>query len=331
MGLFDSHNSIFGGDSSGNDASGGIFGSGGDLFGKDGSGNHLKNLFGKDGSGNPLSGLMGGSLFDASGMDASGAFLQNIAQWVGTSLVAGLAVVLIFIGSQNLVYLTDPKQLSALPTNRKQPPYARDKDGGRLPPNTESTFLNNILYGYGSPYTFKDNPTVLPFIPCNFGFLRNMFGIKSWIGNTMINTWVNSRKFLKVVLGVLGGLPAMIQMPFAFVFMLLILLFTPLASMVFTFMASFHTNVGWSILGILFLLLMMVLIAVAQVLIMVWYLFISPLLSPSGRQFLHSQVIKYKRFLRLVPLLLFTGLSPLYLPYMYTIGLVIGFILILLF
>ena len=222
MGLFDTNNSVFSSDSSGNgkDISGGMFGSASHLFGKDGSGNPLGNMMG--GADNPLSNMMGGSTLDASGTDASGINFRNIGKWIGTSLVAGLVVVLIFISSQNLVYLTS--NFSDIPTNIKKPPYNISQEGDRLPSGMASTFLNNILYGYGTPYTFKDNPTVFPFIPCNFGFLRNMFGIKSWIGETLIKTWINSRKFLKVVLGVLGDLPDMIQMPFAFVFMLLMII-----------------------------------------------------------------------------------------------------------
>ena len=146
---------------------------------------------------------MFGSFFDGSGVDASGIDASGAtrwAKWIGMSLAGGLIVVFIFISAQNLVFLSE--NLSLIPTNPHKPPYSPG-----MPPGIAPTFVNKILYGYGPPYSFKDNPTVFPFIPCNYPIFRNFFGIKHWVGTTMIKTWINSRKFLKVVLGILGRLP----------------------------------------------------------------------------------------------------------------------------
>jgi hypothetical protein len=318
MGLFDSNgngsNSNGSGDTSKHDPSKNLFGDlSGGMFGDSSGG-----MFG-DASGGMFGGL------DASGMDISGIgqIAYGIAQMVGVALVAGIAVALIFVSSQNLVYLTSKEHMASIPINPKAPPYVPG-----MPPGKANTFMNRILYEYGPPYSFKDNPVALPFIPCDYPRLRTLFGIKRWIGETSIKAWINSRKLLKVVLGGLAGLPKWIKMPFAIIFMILMVLPVHLVGLIFTFSASFQTNIGWSILGILTAILpgMATLISGAQGLILPWYLFISPLMTPEGRAFIFQQVHKHKKQLRLIYTALIVLLSPLYLGPMYTLGMIIGVI-----
>jgi len=247
---------------------------------------------------------------------------MGVAQWIGVSLIAGIIVALIFISSQNLVFLSSPKNLSTIPINAKAPPYTPG-----IPPGKSPTMMNKVLYGYGPPYSFSLHPTVFPFIPCNFSFLRNFFGLKSWMGNTLAKTWINSRKLLKVVLGGIHGLPKWIEMIFAFIFIILMIAFTPIIGIVFTLMASFHSNVGWSILGIIPLIILSVIVSIIQVIMLLYYLFISPMTTPEGRQFVGGQVQKHRKHLRLIYTLLIVLLSPLYIPPMYTVGMIIGVIL----
>ena len=261
------------------------------------------------------------SPLDPSGLDASGQ--GGWVNWIGTSLAGGLAVVLVFICAQNLVFLTSREHLSMIPTNPKAPPYSPG-----MPPGISPTFANKILYGYGPPYSFKDNPTVFPFIPCNYPIFRNFFGIKHWLGTTFVKTWINSRKLLKVTLGSLGGLPKWLIMGGAFLFILLMICGTPLVALVFTITSSFQTNIGWSVLGMLLLLTLCIFIMIAQIFVAIWYLFISPFMSKEGRQFIDTQVRTHKRKLRMVFTLLIVALSPMYIPPMYTLGMVIGLILL---
>jgi len=268
--------------------------------------------------------------FDASGMDASGikasakGMAYGVAQMVGIALVAGIAVALAFVSSQNLVYLTSKEHLASIPINPNAPPYAPGMPAGKA-----DTFMNRILYAYGPPYSFKNHPTVLPFIPCNYKSLRTLFGLKHWIGETSIKAWIHSRTLLKAALESLAGLPKWIKMPFAMAFITLLILPVPLIGLIFTFGASFQTNVGWSILGILTALLpaMAGLISGAQGMMLSWYLFLSPLMDPDGRAFIFNQVQEHQKQLRLIYTLLIICLSPLYIPPMYTLGLVIGVIL----
>ena len=335
MGLFDSNGNSSTNNTNNSSGIGNIFGdTSGDTSKHNGTGTHdgSGNIFGNASGG--LGGMFGdasGGMFgglDASGTDASGINLKGmaygLAQMVGIALVAGIAVALVFVSSQNLVYLTSKEHLASIPINPKAPPYAPG-----MPPGKAHTFMNRILYEYGPPYSFKDHPAVLPFIPCNYKSLRNLFGIKRWIGETSINAWIHSRKLLKVVLEGLAGLPKWIKMPFAAIFMILMILPIPLIGFVFTFSASFHANIGWSILGILTAILpaMASIISSAQGLILSWYLFISPIMTPEGRAFIFKQVQEHKKPLRLIYTALIILLSPLFLPPMYTLGMIIGVIL----
>ena len=116
MGLFDSNgngsNSNGSGDTSKHDPSKNLFGDlSGGMFGDSSGG-----MFG-DASGGMFGGL------DASGMDISGIgqIAYGIAQMVGVALVAGIAVALIFVSSQNLVYLTSKEHMASIPINNKAP------------------------------------------------------------------------------------------------------------------------------------------------------------------------------------------------------------------
>ena len=325
MGLFDNLNNSSG-NGSPKDKSGNPFDGSGNPF--DGSGNPFGSF---DGSGNPFGSFDGsGGLFDISGRDASGIgqFL-GVLPMFGVAALAGLVVVLLFVSSQNLIYLTSKTALNALPVNVKAPPYSRNQNGGLLPPGIPETFMNKIFHGYGPPYSFVHNATVFPFIPCNYSTLRDFFGLKSWIGDTLIHTWINSRKFLKVILGGLSELPKWIKIPFAFIFMLLLILPTPLISIVFTLMASFHTNVGWSILGILFGILPVIiaLVSISQLIVLSYYLFISPLMSKAGRQFTLEQVKAHHKSLSIVYILVLIGISPMFINPLWTIGMILGVII----
>jgi len=261
------------------------------------------------------------SPLDPSGLDASGS--GGWPNWIGNSLAGGLAVAFIFICAQNLVFLTTPQHLSMIPTNPKAPPYSPG-----MPPGIAPTFANKILYGYGPPYSFKDNPTVFPFIPCNYPIFRNFFGIKHWLATTFIKTWVNSRKLLKVVLGSLAGLPKWLIMGGGFLFILLIICSTPLVALVFTITSSFAASTAWSVLGMLGLLLLIIFIMIAQLCVATFYLLFSPFMSKEGRLFINNKIQTHKHKLRMVFILLVVALSPMYIPPMYTLGMVIGIILL---
>ena len=315
MGLFDNNNgSFFGSDPSNNPSNGSSNGSNNPF---DGSGNHFGGLGGKiDGS---------GSLFDISGMDISGGLKQEakqiatgFAQMIMYGLVAGLIVIVLFVSAQNLVWLTEKQNINNIPTNIKAPPYAKGAVTG-----------HKFLYGYGPPYSFKDNPIALPFIPCNFPKLQTIFHIKPWIAETLIHSWVDSRKLLKVVMNALTGLNKWIKMLGGFFIMLGMLIFTPLVSAIFTFVGAFRTNVGWSILGTIFgvLPILIVFVTMAQMGTLTWYLFISTLTTRAGRQFIIEQVYEHKKHLRLLYMLVVICMSPMYLPPLITVGMIAGIIL----
>ena len=310
MGLFDNNNGSF--------------------FGSDPSGSPSAD---PSGSSNPFAGLGGlggkldgsGSMFDISGMDISGGWKQEakqigggLAQMVMYGLVAGLIVIVLFVSAQNFVWLTEKQNITNIPTNIKAPPYSKGAVTG-----------HKFLYGYGAPYSFKDHPIVLPFIPCNFPKLQTVFHIKPWIGDTLIHTWSDSRHLLKVVLGGLSGLNKWIKMFGGLFIMLGMLLFTPIVSGIFTLVGSFRANVGWSILGTIFgvLPLLALFVMIAQVGVMMWYLFISTLTKRSGREFIIQQVYAHKKHLRLFYMLVVICMSPMYLPPLITVGMIVGIIL----
>jgi hypothetical protein len=313
MGLFDNNNtgSFFGNDSSGNSPP------------SDSSGNSFHHFGSKvDGS---------GGLFNISGMDASGGFKQEakqiaigFVQMIMYGLVAGIVVMVLFVSAQNLVWLTQKQNIANLPVNIKAPPYVKG-----MPPGKRDTFANRILYGYGAPYSFKDNPIALPFIPCNFPKLQTIFHIKPWMADTLTHTWVDSRKLLKVIMDGLSGLNKKIKMFCGLFIMSALLLLTPLISLIFTYVGSFRANVGWSILGTIFgvIPLLVVCVSMAQVTAMMWYLFLSPIVSRPGRAFIIDQVYKHKKHLRLLYMLIIICMSPMYLPPLITVGMIVGIIL----
>jgi len=122
-------------------------------------------------------------------------WMLGFVQMIMYGLVAGIVVMVLFVSAQNLVWLTQKQNIANLPVNIKAPPYVKG-----MPPGKRDTFANRILYGYGAPYSFKDNPIALPFIPCNFPKLQTIFHIKPWMADTLTHTWVDSRKLLKVIM-----------------------------------------------------------------------------------------------------------------------------------
>ena len=283
-----------------------------------------------DGSGNPFGGLGSklddsGGMFDGSGVDISGGWKQEaktigkgLAQMVMYGLAAGLIVVVLFVSAQDLVWLTKKEHISSIPTNIKAPPYAKGQVTG-----------HKFLYGYGAPYSFKDHPILFPFIPCNFPKLQTFFHIKPWIGKTLAHTWADSRNLLKVVLNGLSGLNIWIKMLGGVFIMLGMLILTPIVSTIFTFVSAFRTNVGWSILATIFgiLPLISLFVTISQFLVMIWYLFFSTLTTHAGRNFIKESVYEHRKHLRLLYILVVIGMSPLYLPRLITVGMIVGILL----
>ena len=272
---------------------------------------------------NPLGDL--GGKFDLSGVDISGGWKQEakelgkaLAQMALVGLAAGLIVVVLFVSAQDLVWLTQKEHISNIPTNIKAPPYAKGPVTG-----------HKFLYGYGAPYSFKDNAILFPFIPCDFPKLQTFFHIKPWIGETLAHTWADSRNLLKVVLNGLSGLNIWIKMLGGIFIMLGMLLLTPVVSTIFTFMSAFRTNVGWSILGIIFgiLPLISLFVTISQFLVMIWYLFFSTLTTRAGRNFIGESVYEHRKHLRLLYILVVIFMSPMYLPPLISVGMVLGIIL----
>ena len=326
MGLFDNNNgSFFGSDHN----TGGTHTptpspnpSGGHNNPFDGSGNPFGGLRGElDGSGNPFGGLRGE--LDGAGVDISGGWKQEakqigiaLAHMILVGLAAGLIVVILFVSAQDLVWLT--RNFKDIPTNKKAPPYAEGPVEG-----------HKFLHGYGAPYSFKDNPILFPFIPCNFPKLQTFFHIKPWIGKTLIDTWADSRHLLKVVMNGLSGLNIWVKMLGGFFIMLMMLLLTPIVSTIFTFVSAFRTNVGWSIFATIFWILPLIslFVTISQFLVMIWYLFFSSLMTRDGRNFISKSVYEHEKHLRLLYILVVICMSPIYLPPLITIGMIVGVIL----
>ena len=280
-----------------------------------------RNLF--DGSGNPF-GKLGGK-FDSSGVDISGGWEQEgkqigkaVGQMVLFGLAAGLIVVVLFVSAQNLIWLTKKEHINNIPTNINVPPYAKGEVTG-----------HKFLYGYGTPYSLKDHPVIFPFIPNNFSKLQTFFHIKPWISDTLIHAWLDSRHLLKVVMNGLSGWNIRIKMFGGFFIMLGMLLITPLVSTIFTFVSAFRANVGWSILGTIFgiLPLISLFVTISQFLVMIWYLFFSTVIEHTGRNFITEQVYNHQKHLRLLYILVVICMSPIYLPPLISIGMIVGIIL----
>ena len=269
---------------------------------------------------------------DASGTDQSGAQQQAIETGKGlmkmlvAALVAGIGIIIFFVSSQSLVYLTKPEQIKKIPVSLKKPPYAPGVvEGGQ-----KLTKMQKLLYSYGAPYSWKDDSTVLPFIPCNFMWARTFLNIKPWMALTIMHSWSHGRSALKGVLSGIGGLPNFIKMPFALLIILLVTAPTPLVSWVFTLMSSFKTSVLWSILGILcgVLPLLMLIVGFLQTNVLFGYLLFSPLMTKPGKAFIFEQVQKYKWYLRLLYMITLIILAPICLSPLYAVGMILGVILV---
>jgi len=269
---------------------------------------------------------------DASGTDASGAKQQAIKTGKGlikmlvAALVTGIGIIIFFVSSQSLVYLTKSEQIKKIPISLKKPPYAP----GIIEGGKKLTKMQKLLYGYGAPYSWKNDPTVFSFIPCNFMWARTFLNIKPWMALTIMHSWSHGRSALKGVLSGVGGLPNFIKMPLALLIILLISAPAPLVSWVFTLMSSFKTSVLWSILGILFgvLPLLMLIVSFLQTNVLLGYLLFSPLMTKPGKAFIFEQVQKYKWYLRLLYMITLIILSPICLSPLYAVGMILGVILV---
>jgi len=277
----------------------------------------------------------GAKATDASGTDPSGVpgFYKKI--WLGFNKITGTAggkasgillmfiiafqagvfVLLLFLCSQNLIYLTKAKHMVNLPTNIKKAPYAKVEGGP-----------TGMFYRYGAPYSFKHNPTVIPWVPCNYPRLRTLFGIKKWIGGTCLHSWLYGRKLLKAVLEGLSGLPNSLKIFLALPIMSGMAGLSGLVSLVFTIVSSFQSSVIWSILGIIFTIfpILLFLLAFFQHIALIYYLFISPLTTAAGRQHLAESIHKHKTLLTLVYVGILILLSPIFLGKWWTLGMVAG-------
>ena len=111
--------------------------------------------------------------------------------------------------------------------------------------------------------------------------------------------------------------------------MLGMLILTPIVSTIFTFVSAFRTNVGWSILATIFgiLPLISLFVTISQFLVMIWYLFFSTLTTHAGRNFIKESVYEHRKHLRLLYILVVIGMSPLYLPRLITVGMIVGILL----
>jgi len=290
----------------------------------DPSGVKMPDASGVDPSGADPSGIIGfykkiwyslglnkiGDPFDTASGKMAGVFIMFII-----AFSAGVVVLLFFLCSQNLVYLTKAKHMVNLPTNIKKAPYAKVEGGP-----------TGMLHGYGAPYSFKHNPTVIPWIPCNYSRLRNLFGVKKWVGGTCLYSWLYGRKLLKATLEGLSGLPDFLKMIFAFPIMSGMLGIGGLVSLIFTLVGSFQSSVLWSILGIIFAVfpILLFFLALFQHLALVYYLFISPLTTAAGRQHLADSIHKHKTLLSLVYVGILILLSPFFLGGWWALGMIIG-------
>ena len=174
--------SFFGTDSKSNgDASGvgfhnlGGFGSsGGDASGANASG---ADASGADASGVGFSGF-GDYSGGTSGTDASGSQLQILGKglfnMIWTSLVMAVVILFFYVLGLNLSYLS--KHANDIPTKISAPPYNKLK----IIPENPASRIDKILYGYGAPYNFNQDPAVFSFVPCDYPSLRNLFGVKKW-------------------------------------------------------------------------------------------------------------------------------------------------------
>ena len=254
-----------------------------------------------------------GDPFDTAGAKIGGVFIMFII-----AFTSSIVPLLFFLCSQNLTYLTSAKHLASLPTNIKKTPYAKVEGGP-----------TGIMYGYGAPYSFRDDPTVIPWVPCNYPRLRNLFGIKKWFGETCLYSWLYGRKLLKVVLEGLSGLPEILKMIFAFPIMGAMVGLGGLVTIIFTFVGSFQSSVLWGILGIIFAVfpILLFFLGLFQHLALVYYLFISPITTAAGRQHLADSIHKHKTLLSLVYISILLCLSPLFLGGWWTLGMVAGILL----
>ena len=341
--------SFFGNDSKSNgDASGvgfhnlGSFGSfGGDASGANTSGADASgaNTSGADASGADASGVgfsgFGGFSGGASGTDASGNQLQILGKglfnMMWTSLVMAGVILFFYVLGLNLSYLSKKINIQKIPTNKRAPPY----DMSKIIPETESSTIHKILYGYGAPYNFNQDPAVFSFVPCDYSSLRSLFGIKKWFVKTLINSWAESRGVLKAVLKGLRGLPEPVKVVFGFLIMSFMVFTSPLVSLVFTLMGSFKASVGWSILGILTTILpiMIMIVSVLQHFVLIWYLFLSPLFSEDGRKNIKENINKKENLFYLsLPYLFFIisysffAFKGTYHPFLITFGMMIAFV-----
>ena len=252
-----------------------------------------------------------GDPFDTASGKMGGIFVMFII-----AFTAGVVVLIFFLSSQNLIYLTKANNLVNIPTNIKKAPYAKVEGGP-----------TGMLYGYCEPYSFVDNPGVIPWVPCNYSNLRNLFGIKKWVGGTFLYSWLYGRKLLKATLEGLSGLPDFLKMLFGFPIMNGMVWIGSLVTLVFTLVASFQSSVLWGILGIVFYSISFIpflFLAFFQHMVLIYYLFISPFTTTTGRQHLANSIHKHKTLLSMVYVGILILLSPLFLGGWWTLGMIAG-------
>ena len=236
------------------------------------------------------------------------------------AFMAGLGVLFFFICSQNLMYLTESRNIAPIPTTLSSPPYNPGVASGG------GGTMKSMFTEYGAPYSWKDNPTIFPFIPCNFSGLRTLFGIKEWFGKTSMYSWYYGRKLLKVVLKGIGAFPDILKMLFAFPIISFMLAPVHVVTTVFTIVGSFESSILWSILGIIFWFLggLIVILGALQGLALAWHLLFSPFASREGRAYITEGVHKHKGMLSIVYVLVLILMSPVFLSPWWTLGMILG-------
>jgi len=325
MTLFGS--SLFGNDSSGNDPSGndnsgnGFFGnmgnishrfgwgsdsSGNDVSGNDGSGNTGMDLSENmlDASGNTFQMLYGQRKNDPSGTDLITKTLKSIGRMFFVAFIGAIIVLILFVTSQSLAFLSLPEQLEQIPININEPPYSSDGSKG------------GFLHGYGFPYTLRTGESFL--------------GFGDWVGDTTANSWIKSRTALKYVLRMLQGISPWLLMIFGWLFIFVLLLFAGIVSFVFSLMASFQASVMWTILGIFLFGIMWGVVGINSMLqhfALLWFLVVVPFLSVDGRHFIRDQIHEHQWGLRFTYSLVLILLSAYSLGGLDAIGMIIGVVL----
>ena len=302
----DSSGNFFGHDPSANDISGNPFDISGNFF--DGSKNLLdetKNLL--DGSGSFFHMLWGHKHKDPSGASLIKKTVRSLALMLLVAFLAGIIVLVMFVTSQNLAFLSSPEQIALIPIDINAPPYSAGEVGGGM--------MHNLLHSYGFPYSLKSG--------------YSLTGFTHWIGNTSAHSWIYARRIIRLILKGIQGIPPWLLLPFGGLLLLLMFIPSGIISFIFSTLASFQSSVGWSILGIIFIAFWVLvgLNVIAQHFGLLWFIFITPILSKEGRAFISSQVHEQKWLLRLMYSVVLICLAPFLLNSLTAIGMIIGVVL----